>query len=273
MTDAAGMARAYADWRASTLGWITDRLEDALLRDMLGDVAGRAVLDLGCGDGKLAVRLAAAGANMVGLDADPAMLRAAASRAAAAGVNVQFATGRAEALPFTAGRFDLVVAVTVLCFVPDAEAAFREIARVLRPGGAVVIAELGRWSLWALRRRIRGWLGNRLWGAARFSDATELRRLAARSGLEAQAVRGAVFYPPVTMLARAMAPLDPWLGRITVTGAAFVALRARKPVGSCLDHGPIPRDRAQLDFGRSGGIAGDVYQAVQGRGVDFEVVR
>ena len=229
MTGAAGMARAYAGWRASTLGRLTDRLEDALLRDMFGDVAGRTVLDLGCGDGALAVRLAAAGAQVVGLDADPAMLRAAASRAAAAGVSVQFATGRAEALPFMAGQFDLVVAGTVLCFVPDAEAAFREIARVLRPGGAVVIGELGRWSLWALRRRIRGWLGNRLWRAAHFRTRGELRRLAAGAGLEVRTLRGAVFYPPVAALACAMAPLDPWLGRITSVGAAFVALRAEKP--------------------------------------------
>ena len=228
MTSFPGMARAYAGWRASTLGRITDRLEDALLRDLLGNVAGRAVLDLGCGDGRLAVRLAAAGARVVGLDADPTMPRVAASRATAAGVSVQFATGRAEALPFTAGRFDVVVAVTVLCFVPDAEAAFGEIARVLRPGGAVVIGELGRWSLWALRRRIRGWLGNRLWRAAHFRTGGELRRLAAGAGLEVRVVRGAVFYPPVAALACAMAPLDPWLGRITAIGAAFLALRAEK---------------------------------------------
>ena len=229
MTDAASMARAYAGWRASTLGRITDRLEDALLRDMLGDVAGCAVLDLGCGDGKLAVRLAALGARVVGLDADPAMLRAAASRAAAAGVGMDFAAGRARTLPFPDRRFDIVVAVTVLCFVPDAEAAFREIARVLQPGGAVVIGELGRWSLWALRRRIRGWLGNRLWRAARFRTVGELRRLAAGAGLEVRAIRGAVFYPPVAALAWAMAPLDSPLGQITAIGGAFVALRAEKP--------------------------------------------
>ena len=247
MSGIAGMARAYAGWRASTLGRITDRLEDALLRDLLGDVAGRAVLDLGCGDGKLAVRLAALGARVVGLDADPAMLRAAASRAAAAGVSVQFATGRAEVLPFMAGRFDLVVAVTVLCFVPDAEAAFREITRVLRPGGAVVIGELGRWSLWALRRRIRGWLGNRLWRAAHFRTGGELRRLAEGAGLQVRAVRGAVFYPPVAALACAMAPLDPWLGRITAIGAAFVALRAEEPAEASVPRRP-PRRKAASQF-------------------------
>ena len=228
----AGFVRAYADWRASTLDRITDRLEDALLAELLGDVAGRAVLDVGCGDGRLAVRLAAAGAQVVGLDADPVILRAAASRAAAAGVNVAFATGRAAALPFAAGRFDVVVAVTVLCFVPDAEAVFQEIAGVLKPGGAVVIGELGRWSLWALRRRVRGWFGNRLWRTAHFRVPGELGRLAARTGLVVAAVRGAVFYPPLAGLACAMAPLDPWLGRRTAFGAAFVALRAKKPAAA-----------------------------------------
>ena len=225
----AGLVRAYADWRASALGRITDRLEDALLTELLGDVAGHAVLDVGCGDGRLAVRLAAAGAQVAGLDADPAMLRAAASRAATAGVSVELAAGRVEALPFAAGRFDVVVAVTVLCFVPDAEAVFREIARVLKPGGVVVIGELGKWSLWALRRRVRGWCGNRLWRAAHFHTSGELRRLAVCAGLAVAAVRGAVFYPPLAGLAWAMAPLDPWLSRRTTFGAAFVALRAKKP--------------------------------------------
>ena len=169
--------------------------------------------------------MAAAGARVVGLDVDPAMLRT----AAAAGIGVAFAAGRVQALPFPDARYDLVVAVTVLCFVPDAGAAFREIARVLRPGGAVVIGELGRWNLWALRRRVRGWLGNRLWRAARFRTGHELRQLAADAGLEVRSLRGAVFYPPVAALARAMAPFDQRLGRHTTCTAAFLALRAEKP--------------------------------------------
>lgn len=219
----------YREWRASTLGRITDACEAAAMQPLLGEVAGLDVLDIGCGDAALAVELARRGARVTGIDPDPAMLRAGAARAAAHGVAL--AQGRIEALPFASARFDRVVAVTVLCFVPDAAAAWSEMARVLRPGGRLVIGELGQWSLWAARRRVRGWLGARLWRAATFRSAGELRRAAAAAGLVVENVRGAVFYPPVAALARLAAPADAWLGRRATFGAAFIALAARKPAG------------------------------------------
>lgn len=116
------------------------------------------------------------------------------------------------------------MAVTVLCFAADASGALREMARVLRPGGRLVIGELGRWSLWAATRRIRGWLGSPAWRAARFRSAPELQVLVERAGIEVETVRGAVFYPPVGLLTRALAPVDARLGRFTTVGAAFVAV-------------------------------------------------
>lgn len=101
--------------------------------------------------------------------------------------------------------------------------AVRELARVLR---RLVLGELGRWSLWAAIRRLRGWLGSTTWKVARFRTAADLRALAEESGLSVTAVRGAVFYPPVGIFARVLAPLDPWLGRLTTFGAAFIVLRA-----------------------------------------------
>lgn len=196
---------------------------------MTGDVAGRDVLDIGCGDGALALSLAARGAAVVGLDPNPAMLRAAQSAAADADLRVGLAGGRIEALPLPDARFDLITAVTVLCFVSDTAAAWREMARVLRPGGRLVIGELGRWSLWALRRRIRGWLGAPLWRRARFHSAGELRRSAEAAGLIVEEIRGAVFHPPAATIAKLMAPADAWLGRRTTFGAAFIVLHARKP--------------------------------------------
>jgi SAM-dependent methyltransferase len=133
-----------------------------------------------------------------------------------------------ERLPFPDASFDIVASVTVLCFVEDAAGAVREMARVLRPGGHLVLGELGRWNSWAALRRVRGWLGSATWKAARFRSARELGALARQAGLSVTATRGAIFYPPIGLLARLLAPPDPRLGRITTLGAAFIALGAVK---------------------------------------------
>lgn len=217
---------AYRAWRASPLGRITDGCEAAALRPLIGEVAGLDVLDIGCGDGLLAAELAADGAHVTGIDPDAAMLRAAAERAT--GREIRLVQGRVEALPFPDASFDLVTAVTVLCFVRDETAAWREMARVLRPGGRLVIGELGRWSLWAPRRRIRGWLGSRLWRSAAFHSAGQLRGAAKAAGLMVEHVRGAVFHPPSAAVAGLTARLDARLGRATTFGAAFIAMKVRK---------------------------------------------
>ena len=72
-----------------------------------------------------------------------------------------------------------------------------------------------------------GWLGGATWKTARFRTAGALRTLAESAGLSVTMIRGAVYYPPIGKLARILAPLDPWLGRVTTYGAAFVALQAR----------------------------------------------
>jgi ubiquinone/menaquinone biosynthesis C-methylase UbiE len=217
---------AYATWRATLLGSITEAIEERLIIDLVGELAGCRVLDVGCGDGALVCAAASRGADATGIDPDPAMLAAARLRATKAGVRATFLEGRVERLPFPEASFDVVAAITVLCFVPDAAAALREMARVLRPGGCLVLGELGRWSLWAAVRRVRGWLGSATWAAARFRSAGELRALARQAGLSVTAVRGAVYYPPIGLFARALAPIDTWLGRVTTVGAAFLALSA-----------------------------------------------
>ena len=169
------------------------------------------------------------GATVTGLDISPAMLDAARRRADAAGVSVEWREGRAEALPFPAALFDVVIAVTVLCWVSDAAAAVREMARVLRPGGIVVIGELGRYSLWAFTRRVRGWFGDKFWREAHFWTMDELRRLVEWGGLEFRVPRGAVYYPPSRIIAKWLAPLDRLVSQMTATGAAFLCVRAEKP--------------------------------------------
>ena len=228
-TEQSGLPAAYRKWRMSELGRITDGIEEELILDLIGPVAGKPLLDVGCGDGMLSVRLAQAGADVTGVDKNRRMLAAARHQAEEASSQIAFVGGDAQALPFDDRSFDIVVSVTMLCFVPEPERSVREMARVLRQGGRLVLGELGRFSLWAVRRRIAGWLGSRTWRAARFRTASELMSLAASTGLEVEQVRGAVYYPPSELCARWLSTFDRSLSRLTTLGAAFIALRACKP--------------------------------------------
>jgi ubiquinone biosynthesis O-methyltransferase len=220
---------AYARWRASELGIITERLERELILELVGDVQDRKVLDIGCGDGEFAHALAKRGAAVTGIDASRAMIEAARARARQHNLDITFDVAKAEQLPYSAGQFDVVTAITILCFLEDARPVFGDIARVLQPGGLCVIGELGKWSTWAAGRRIRGLLGSPLWRHGRFRTERELRTLGERAGLRVETVRGAIYYPRWNWTARLLGPCDSFFGRLGTFGAAFVALSATKP--------------------------------------------
>lgn len=186
------------------------------------------MLDAGSGDGSYGIEAAVRGARAVAIDTDEGMIAAARRRASARAVGVRLAAASIEAMPFRDASFDLVLVVTALCFVRDPHAALREIGRVLVPGGRVVIGELGRWSFWSAGRRIRGWRGHPTWRRVRFWSRRDLRALVESAGLRFAAVRGGVHYPPSALAARALYPVDRFLGRLHAPGAAFVAVAAWK---------------------------------------------
>jgi len=124
-------------WSAETYAararFVSDLGTPAL--ELLAPKPGERVLDLGCGDGALTAALAAAGAEVVGVDASPDMVAAARAR----GLDVR--VGDAAALSFEA-EFDAVFSNAALHWVVEAETAVAGIARALRPGGRFV-AEFG----------------------------------------------------------------------------------------------------------------------------------
>ena len=72
--------KVYETWRATSLGAVTEALEQRLILDLMGDLAGAHVLEAGCGDGALICAVASRGAVATGVDPDPAMLAAARAR-------------------------------------------------------------------------------------------------------------------------------------------------------------------------------------------------
>ena len=222
------LAQRYRAWRKRTLGAVTEQLEVAAVMEFLTPVEGKRVLDAGCGDGAYSLAATERGALVTGVDLSEDMLAAARYRSAARGLTVDWMQGSVLALPFPDSSFDLAIAITLLCLVPDPRAAVRELSRVLVPGGRLVVGELHRWSLWAVKRRIRGWSGDSFWRGARFWTAGTLRDLLADSNLRPGRVRGVAYYPPLGPLARLLAPVDPLLARLGTFGAAFLVIEGVK---------------------------------------------
>ena len=113
------------------------------------DVAPRRVLEVGCGWGELAEWIArATAADVVAVDLSPRMVDLARER----GVDAR--VGDVQELPFDDGEFDRAVAAWMLYHVPDLDRGLGELARVLRPGGRLVVATNSAFHLQELRELV-----------------------------------------------------------------------------------------------------------------------
>lgn len=116
------------------------------------DLEHARVLDIGTGPGWIPIELAQRkpGWEVWGLDASATMLEQARDHAATAGVEdrLRFVQGSATDLPFPAGHFDLVISHFTLHHLERPESMFNEVARVVRPGGQILIKDLRRQPSW-----------------------------------------------------------------------------------------------------------------------------
>lgn len=144
--------------------------------------SGEAVLDVGCGTGALLAALAETfpGTRRVGVDPSPEMLGVARARLQSSAALCQ---GRAEDLPFRDGAFDLVVSTSVLHHLAEPDTALREMRRVLKPQGRLVITD---WCHDYLACRLYGVFAKLVRRAPiRIYGSEEFRALLGRAGLAA----------------------------------------------------------------------------------------
>jgi arsenite methyltransferase len=107
---------------------------------------GERVLDLGCGAGTdtlVAAQMVGPEGRVTGIDMTPEMLAKARAAAGELGAgNVELVEAEAERLPFPDASFDVVISNGVIDLIPDKDAVFAELERVLRPGGRIQIADV-----------------------------------------------------------------------------------------------------------------------------------
>jgi SAM-dependent methyltransferase len=129
-------------WMAGDFGVVAKTIAGAgeAFIQRLGIAAGSRVLDIATGTGNLAVPLARTGCIVTGVDIAPNLLVQARERAAAEGLAIAFDEGDAEALPYADASFDAVVTMFGAMFAPRPELVAAELARVLKPGGLLAMA-------------------------------------------------------------------------------------------------------------------------------------
>jgi 2-polyprenyl-6-hydroxyphenyl methylase/3-demethylubiquinone-9 3-methyltransferase len=209
--DRSGPFRTLHDIEPARVAWIAERVA----------LPGARVADVGCGGGLLAESLTRLGARVTAIDLALDMLAVARAHAASEGLQIDFREQSAAALAAAeAGRFDAVCCMEMIEHVPEPAALLQDLARLLRPGGTLIVS--------TLNRNVRSFLGA-IVGAeyvfglvprgtheyARLVRPAELAAYARAAGLTLHELTG-LQYNPLTRTARpGGAPTINYLARFT----------------------------------------------------------
>lgn len=182
------------------LGYLRETLTGHFACDprSLKPFRGLRVLDIGCGGGLISEPMARLGAEVTGIDASEANIAVARAHARNADLEIDYRQASAEELEASRETFDAVLALEVVEHVSDVDAFLAAAARLVRPGGAIVVSTLNRTPkslLFAIvgAEYVLGWLprGTHRWD--RFLRPSELAGALRRHGLQLRDLRGLVY--------------------------------------------------------------------------------
>jgi SAM-dependent methyltransferase len=186
---------AYDAWYRSPFGFLCHRLERDALFSLTRFHVGEKVLDAGCGIGVYLEELLRLSLDVTGVDEDGTLLEYASRSRGKGAVLVKAAI---QDLPFEPGSFDKVISVCTLEYVSDPLPAFKELTRVIKNDGVLLIGFLNKNSPWAVRRMEKGKDISSVWHGVRFYGLADMDGLAQKSGLKMTGYKGAIYFPPET---------------------------------------------------------------------------
>ncbi len=131
-------AEAWIESQGESGDWSRREILDPCLEKVLGDVQGLTVLDIGCGEGRYARNLAAKGALVTGIDPVEAFI----ARARSLHPEGAYVVAPGESLPLPSASFDVVLSYLSIVDIRDYAAAIREMSRVVKPDGRIVVATI-----------------------------------------------------------------------------------------------------------------------------------
>ena len=200
--DPNGKFRPLHRFNPVRLSFIRDTATAHWKRDVraMKPFSGLTLLDIGCGGGLLSEPLARMGFDVQGVDAADENIRIASAHEAGSGLKLRYRTATAETLVEEGARFDIVIAMEVAEHVADVRAFIGACAKLVSPGGLLIVATINR-TLKSLALAKIGaeyvlrWLpaGTHDWN--RFITPAELQRDIEQAGLEVENIQGVRFDP------------------------------------------------------------------------------
>jgi ubiquinone/menaquinone biosynthesis C-methylase UbiE len=170
----------YDRWFETPIGAMVKKYENELLLDLLQPLPEERILDAGCGTGVFTINILGFGPRITGLEISYPMLKRAKQKSK--GYPFRAVAGDMRHLPFGNGCFDKVVSMTALEFIEDGKGAVKNLFRVTKKGGVVVVTTLNSLSPWADRRKKEAEKGHALFKQMIFRSPDDLRALAPVDG-------------------------------------------------------------------------------------------
>jgi SAM-dependent methyltransferase len=189
----------YKRWFARPLGVAYRGSIEAALRPWIPGASSRLALDAGCGPILTFIDVFERTTTLVAVDCSFEVAWSAQASLRTSGRHGTTVCASIDQLPFAAGRFDFVLSLNCLEFVPDAARALAELRRVTMPGARAVIGVLNRRGTWEWTRRVGQMLSQRAYYRGRFFSEEELTRAVAGAGWTVEGVRYAVHFPPLPL--------------------------------------------------------------------------